>query len=419
MRITIFTQGSRGDTQPYVALGVGLQRAGHQVRMPASEIFRELITEAGVEFVPARMLNSQELLRQPDIQALLRRAENPLTILALFRFVRHFLNELQDEYWRTSADADLLVASMTSFGIFDCAEKRGVPCVYAPQQPMEPTRAYPNAFVAPWGVRFNHPLNPLTHQAFRLAVWELARPAVNEWRRKQGLAPHPHFGYYRWQETRTRLTLYGFSPSVLPCPPDWPAGHHITGYWFLDEPPGWQPPADLVRFLDSGPPPVYLGFGSLSEKSPERLTQVCREALRLSGQRGILLSGWGGLSSVPASESVYSLDSIPHSWLFPRMAACVHHGGMGTTAAALRAGVPQVIVPVGGDQSFWAERMTQLGVGERCASFTRLTAKQLAAAITRAVTDPARHRRAAELGSRIRAEGGVDQAVRLINQSVH
>jgi UDP:flavonoid glycosyltransferase YjiC (YdhE family) len=265
-------------------------------------------------------------------------------------------------------------------------------------------------------VRFNSPLNRLTHQAMQLASWEMFRADINQWRRQQSLIPHPHFGYYRWQQRHTPLTLCGFSPSILPRPSDWPSSHHVTGYWFLDEPPSWQPPADLVRFLESGPPPIYLGFGSMSIENPERLTQVCLEALRISGQRGVLSAGWSGLHHQTPSDDMYPVGSIPHSWLFPRVAVCVHHGGMGTTAAALRAGVPQIIAPVVSDQPYWAERMAQLGVGERCANPTQLTSEVLATAITRAVTDPERRQRAVDLGAQVSAEDGVGQAVQLINQ---
>jgi len=418
MRITIFTSGTRGDMQPYVALGVGLRRAGHQVRMPAPEVFQQLITTAGLEFVPTRLGNPQDLLRRPEAQASKSRIHSLIGNLKFLRLIQQVLVEAQDEYWRASANADLLIASTLMFGILDCAEQRGVPCVYAPLLPLEPTRAHPSALLAPWGVRLNHPLNLLTHQVIRLGIWELLRPSINCWRRRQALPPHSRLGYYRWQQAHTRLTLFGFSPAVLPRPTDWPVGHHVTGYWFLDEPPGWQPPADLVHFLESGPPPVYIGFGSMGDRNSNHRTQVCLEALRLSGQRGVLLSGWGGLDNIAASRNVYTADSIPHSWLFPRMVACVHHGGAGTTAAALRAGIPQVIVPRGADQPFWAERMTQLGVGERCASVAQLTAKQLAVAITRATTDPVRRQHATELGARIRAEDGVGLTVQLIDRTL-
>jgi UDP:flavonoid glycosyltransferase YjiC (YdhE family) len=170
----------------------------------------------------------------------------------------------------------------------------------------------------------------------------------------------------------------------------------------------------LLRFLESGPPPVYVGFGSMGEDDPTRMTRVVLEALQLGGQRGVLLSGWSGLGNSPLPKTVYRLDSIPHSWLFPKMAAVVHHGGMGTTAAALRAGIPEVIIPLGGDQLFWAKRVEQLGVGIQCASLQKVTAQKLAAALDEIATDTALRQQAVALGAKIRAEDGVGRAVAVI-----
>jgi UDP:flavonoid glycosyltransferase YjiC (YdhE family) len=188
----------------------------------------------------------------------------------------------------------------------------------------------------------------------------------------------------------------------------------VTGYWFLDEPADWQPPADLVRFLESGPAPVCVGFGSMVESDPARMTRVVLEALALSGQRAVLLSGWGGMGDLALPETVYCLDSIPHGWLFPRVTAVVHHGGAGTTATALRAGVPSVVIPFFFDQPFWARCVEQIGAGVRCAASTRVTAEQLAAALDKVTTDTTLRQRAAALGEKIRAENGVGRAVAVI-----
>lgn len=412
MRITILTAGSRGDVQPYVGLGVGLQRAGHQVRVPAPEVFRGLVTQAGLQFMPVKGLNPQELLRLPEVQAVVRKAHQPTAFLRMLRIAQRYLAGLIAEYWRSSEGADLLVASTTSLGGLDCAEKRGIAHVYAPQQPLMPTRAFPSPLVAPFGVRLNSPLNRFTYRLVYLALWQAFRTAINTWRRRMGLARRSGLGY--WRRLRAQTTVCGFSPSVLPLPADWPPHHHVTGYWFLDEPPDFRPPADLARFLESGSPPVYIGFGSMGEDDPTRMTRVVLEALALCNLRCVLLSGWSGLGNVSLPETVHRLDGIPHSWLFPRMAAVVHHGGMGTTAAGLRAGVPAVIVPLGGDQPFWAQRVEQLGAGVRCASFSKITAEQLAAALDRVTTDTGLQRRASALSERIRAEDGIGRAVAVI-----
>jgi UDP:flavonoid glycosyltransferase YjiC (YdhE family) len=185
----------------------------------------------------------------------------------------------------------------------------------------------------------------------------------------------------------------------------------VTGYWFLDPPALWKPPAALVDFLQAGPPPVYVGFGSLPATSAEETTRLVVSALALSKQRGILLSGWGGLQQANVPDTVLMVESIPHSWLFPQMAAIVHHGGAGTTAASLRAGVPSMLIPFGIDQHFWAQRIVDLGVGPPPIPRGKLTSSGLAQAILAAVGDQDMRARAAKLGEHVRTEDGIGQAV--------
>ncbi len=203
---------------------------------------------------------------------------------------------------------------------------------------------------------------------------------------------------------------------MIPRPADWPDSLHVTGYWFLDPPAGWEPPRDLLDFLDSGLRPVYVGFGSMLSKKPEETADVVLKALERSGQRGVLSSGWGGLRKNNLPPSVYMVGSIPHGWLFPRMAAVVHHGGAGTTGAGLSAGVSSILTPFFGDQPFWGRKVHELGVGPRPIPRRKLTAEGLAQAIRTAVSDPTILKNAADLGERIRAEDGIARAVAVIEQ---
>jgi UDP:flavonoid glycosyltransferase YjiC (YdhE family) len=211
-------------------------------------------------------------------------------------------------------------------------------------------------------------------------------------------------------------TLMGYSSLVLAKPPDWEDRHHVTGYWFLDAPTNWQPPVELVNFLESGPPPVYIGFGSMSDKDPEKRTRLALRALELSGQRGVLSTGWGGVARLETSAKAITVDDVPHSWLFPRMAAVVHHGGAGTTAAGLRAGVPSLLAPFMMDQFFWATQVVKLGIGPRMPDAKKLTAEKLAQAIHTAVSDTTLCARAAAFGEKIRAENGIARAVDVIER---
>jgi sterol 3beta-glucosyltransferase len=212
--------------------------------------------------------------------------------------------------------------------------------------------------------------------------------------------------------------LSAYSPAIIPHPADWPESVHVTGYFFLDTQTDWQPSPELKAFLEAGDPPVYIGFGSMAGRNPERLARLIVEALARSGQRGLLLTGWGGLRAELASDSVFVLDSAPHSWLFPRMAALVHHGGAGTTAEGLRAGVPAVIVPFVFDQSFWAARIRELGVGANPIPIKKLTADRLANAIRIAVTDADIKKRARAIGAAIRLENGVGNAVEIVKRYI-
>jgi sterol 3beta-glucosyltransferase len=205
-----------------------------------------------------------------------------------------------------------------------------------------------------------------------------------------------------------------YSPIISPKPPDWGDHLYVCGYWFLDPVPNWQQSAELTTFLDARAPPVYIGFGSMANRTPQKTAQLVQEALELSGQRGILAAGWGGIDNATMSGNIFALDSVPHAWLFPRMAAVIHHGGAGTSAAAFRAGVPSILVPHPGHQPFWAKRVTELCVGPQHIPRRELTAKRLAAAITVATTDQDMQARATALGERIRAEDGVTRAIEFI-----
>jgi sterol 3beta-glucosyltransferase len=209
------------------------------------------------------------------------------------------------------------------------------------------------------------------------------------------------------------------SDHVFPKPVDWPAFVSNTGYWFLDEENGWEASSELLDFLRKGPPPVYVGFGSIGDPGLAlQTTALVIEALRICGQRGILATGWHGMSQMDNTpEDISILESAPHSWLFPRMAAVVHHGGAGTTAAGLRAGVPQVIIPSGNDQFAWGRRMFELGVGSEPIPRKKLSAAILSEAIryvlTTEVVDAS-----SKLGLMIQAENGADAAARIIEESL-
>jgi sterol 3beta-glucosyltransferase len=233
-----------------------------------------------------------------------------------------------------------------------------------------------------------------------------------------GLPPRGKFAdELRHTDGRPVHALYSYSPHVIPTPADWPPTSVATGYWFLQADSQWKPAPDLMRFLESGTPPVYIGFGSIAGTDPEAKARTVLDALRLSGQRGLIASGWGGLKPADLPTSVFMIDEAPHDWLFPCVSAVVHHGGAGTTAAGLRAGKPTVICPFFGDQPFWGQRVHALGAGPKPIPQKRLTAENLAAAIREALA-PAVLSRTESLGSQLRAEDGIARTVNIIETAL-
>jgi sterol 3beta-glucosyltransferase len=407
MNILILTLGSRGDVQPYVALGAGLQAAGHHVTLATAASFADFVGEHGLPFHPLRG-EFLELIQTPAGKAALVGKGNPL---ALLKIVAPMYRQLLDDAWAAATDADLVIYHPKALGGYSIAEKRGIPGILALPLPLySPTAAFPSP-ILPFS-NLGGPLNRASHRLIVGLVSASVRGMLTSWRRDAlGLGP---IRDELVLHGRPVLRLYGYSPTVIPAPADWDAHSVTTGYWFLNRLETWQPPEALSAFLRDGPAPVYVGFGSMPAQDTAKTTAFVLEALARSGQRGILATGWGGLAASAVPPSVYVLESAPHDWLFPQMAAVVHHGGAGTTAAGLRAGVPQVICPFFGDQPFWGRRIAALGLGPQPIPQKRLNADRLSKAITLATTDLAMQQRAAELGAEIRTERGVATAVEQI-----
>jgi sterol 3beta-glucosyltransferase len=415
MIITIIASGSRGDVQPYVALGKGLKEAGHTVRILATQDFQNLVTGYGLEFVD--MGGNMETVAQ-SMQALLEQG-NMLKILAsMGQAAGQLASQAAVSGLAACQGSDRIISGLGGLFVgLALSEKLGIPFVPAYLYPFTPTREFPSVLTPLPQSRVTSWINKLSHRLAQQMMWQTTRAVDNKTRRQVlNMAPAPFWGPFASLQQQKQTILYGYSPQVLPPPKDWGHFIHVTGYWFLDPPAGWEPPVDLMNFLQSGPPPIYIGFGSIPNSKPEETADLVLQALARTGQRGVLSSGWGGMKKENLPETVFMIGSIPHSWLFPRMAAVVHHGGAGTTSAGLWAGIPAIVTPFFGDQPFWGARVYALGVGPRPIPRKRLTLDRLVEAIRYAVSDKVMQQKAARLGEAIRAEDGVARAVAALEQ---
>ncbi|WVR07540.1 hypothetical protein IAU60_004582 [Kwoniella sp. DSM 27419] len=352
----LLTIGSRGDVQPYIALGLRLLQDGHRVIIVTHGFFKESLGS--------------------------------------------FRSWLDDYSWNACHDADVLIESPSTMAGIHIAEALKIPYFRAFTMPWTRTAAYPHAFMVPafeMGPSFNYS----TYVLFDNIMWKATAGQINKWRKK-------HLGLHSTDMTALSVTkvpfLYNFSSAVVPKPLDWHDDIIITGYWELQNSDSeWSPSPALEAFMarakEEGKPLVYIAADV--------------RAIIAKGW-----SSRGGDPATEGEEikfptSCFGVEKIPHGWLFPKVQAALHHGGAGTVGASLRAGLPTLIKPC--DQFFWAVRVTKLGVGLKVPS---LRSDDLASALIKATTDRVMIEKAARIGEKIRSESGVDNALQAIHDNV-
>ncbi|MDF3626211.1 glycosyltransferase [Brytella acorum] len=415
MKIVIFTIGTQGDARPFVALGRRLSALGHDIFIVTSARHRQLIVEGGLHLVPI----------ESDFAELMAREHAVMDKGNQLRIGRQMAKALCDwmPLWVEQAmaateGAELILGSgsATALGA-SIAEKRRIPFVQAQFMPMTPSRHVPPLWPNP-GLPLPGTANLALAHLARFLIWQVMSAPITVMRHDLGLEPIGWRGPWsrKGGHARGHYLLYAFSRHLQPQPDDWPADRiAVTGSWFYDQTQKWTPPPALMRFLEAGPKPLYIGFGSMMCGNPEAFTRMILEAVRQTGRRAIIATGWGALRALPGQEddSLFFIENAPHDWLFPRVAMAVHHGGAGTVAAASRVGLPQVIIPFLADQFYWSWRLNMIGITPMILNRKTLTAEKLAYAIgkarARSVADKAR-----ALAPLIEAEDGIARAMAVL-----
>jgi len=403
LNIVILIVGSRGDVQPFLAFGKGLQQAGHRVRLATHVNFRQFVTENGVEFYPLKgdpELLMNFMVNHPDMITL-----DPREIDQKKATMKKIYTSTWDACTAHNFRADVIISNPPVNVHVHLAQRLQVPLFVMFTMPWSPTKDY------------MHPLAPMqkyidnktSYSLVEKMVWVGLGGLQNEFRKKIGLSP-----IVRGSNLVNRLKfphIYCMSPHLAPKPTDWDTNIDVVGFWYLDLKNSYKPPQDLVDFFAAGPPPVYIGFGSIVVDDPKTLSKNVIEAVIQSGQRALISPGWAKLGEgMNLPPSIKLIGAAPHDWLFPNCAAVCHHGGAGTTAAGLKSGCPTIIVPFFGDQPFWGACVAQQGVGPAPIPYKKITAEKLKDAILFCV-QPEVQKKAKEFGDKLRNEDGVQTAV--------
>ncbi|KAM4077606.1 hypothetical protein ACJW30_12G151300 [Castanea mollissima] len=412
LQVVMLIVGTRGDVQPFIAIGKRLQDYGHRVRLATHSNFKDFVLTAGLEFYPlggdpkvlaGYMVKNKGFLPSGPSEIPIQRNQMKDIIYSLLSACRD-----PDLDTGVAFKADAIIANPPAYGHTHVAEALKVPIHIFFTMPWTPTSEFP------------HPLSRVKQQAgYRLSyqivdslIWLGIRDMINDVRKKKlKLRPVTYLSGSQGSDSDIPHG-YIWSPHLVPKPKDWGPKVDVVGFCFLDLASNYEPPESLVKWLEAGDKPIYIGFGSLPVEEPEKMTQIIVEALETTKQRGIINKGWGGLGNLAEPKDfIYLLENCPHDWLFLQCKAVVHHGGAGTTAAGLRAACPTTIVPFFGDQPFWGDRVNARGVGPPPIPVDEFTLPKLVEAIN-FMLDPKVKERAVELAKAMENEDGVTGAVK-------
>lgn len=412
MKIVICTMGSRGDVQPYVSLGIELKQLEHEVYISAPATYRELVEEAELYYLAMNSVNPQDMMKIPDVQDAFQSGRMIKAMALLMKKSKPIIREFLQEMYQNTQGMNAVITTMVLYGAFDGAEKQKIPCIYTLLVPAIPTGEFPTV-LAPHIPRF---LYQFSHRFLEKVFWLCFKGQCNWLRKNEWNLPKLSSSPTEILRKSNVPILLGYSKEVVPVPKDWSENVAVTGYWQRKSNNDFVPSSELLSFLEAADkPPVYIGFGSMPIDDVDKVVSMVDEALTLSNERAIVYLSYNKNGHYADTERIFYTDSVPHEWLFPRVRATVIHGGAGTCAASLRAGRPTIVIPFMGDQTFWGERVHQIGTGPKPVLFKDLNAAKLAGLIQEAVTSVSIIENSRRTGEVLRSENGGKAAAEMIH----
>lgn len=412
MKITMITIGSTGDVRPYMLLGRELKRRGHDVTVAAFAPFAEMIEAAGLSFFPISgdVVDLMEHLMKPGAVGMsyLREAEKAISKVAPL---------LLKDLMKAGEGADALICNFFGTTFYSVAEKYRIPCVQTHFFPMDPNPDMPISS-APFP-NLGRWWNRLSYRIGYLLISVLEKRYLTDWRREHGLSLRKMHSKPDYTCNGHRIpAIYATSQLLMPRPANWDEHIYISGFWWEDSASDFTPDQSLLDFLAGGDKPIYIGFGSMVSGDMAETFRTVHAAVEQAGIRAIIATGWSGEAQPGSTERIFYADYVPHDWLFSQVSAAVHHGGAGTTASSLRAGLPTLIVPFGGDQPFWGARVAAAGCGPKPLPRDGMTAEALAERLKDLSSNALYREKAAAMGRAMREEHGLERAADIVEKEI-
>ena len=413
MKVTILTVGTRGDVQPCIALGQAIQESGHTVSIAAPVDYQPLLENSPLEFFPIHR-KFRDIYNRGSNKFYLKQKITPLHFLFSRRKrVQPIIDDIVNDLVQACTGSDVILYTALAMPAHTIAEHLGIASIALCLQPLSRTTTFPSVFINP-SINFGF-LNYASHFLVEKALYLFFRASIQKWRNKSVTPEKPSSYYSKNYHHREYPVLNGFSSHLVSKPADWGDRKHITGFWFLREHSSKQKPsAKLRKFLENGEPPVCIDFGSMNDCRVEQRILTALEALRQLGKRVVLIQSSGVTKNHGNldNKEVFVTSEVSHSWLFSRVCAVISHGGAGTIAAALQAGVVSIVVPFFFDQQFWGNTLASLGVGPQPIDEKKFSVTSIKKAINDAVAKRKFEEKLLNLSEKIGEENGLKNAVR-------
>ncbi|MDD6491342.1 MAG: glycosyltransferase [Firmicutes bacterium] len=411
-KIVIATMGSRGDVEPYIALGIELKNLGYDVVVSAPSVYGTLVREHNLEYRELKAVNPQEMMKLPEVEDKFNKGNMVGALVVLMQKSASVINTYLQEMYSNMEGADAVITSMIPYGASDAAEKMNVPMIHTLLNPAVPTKEFPSV-IMPYIPKCAY---KLSHKALERGFYICFKKSLNQLRKREWKLPKlkrcPLYTY----RMNNHKTLLAYSDSIIEKPHDWSKNEVITGFWQIDEKNEYVPSEELNNFLDeSGKEPYYIGFGSMPIKDVKHTVSMIDEALEAIDEKAVVYLSYNYDQELRHSERICIVKDVPHSWLFPRVKATVIHGGIGTCRASMMAGKPTLVIPFMGDQEFWGLQLSRIGIGPKPVKLKNLNA-QLLSELLAELNCPEYRDKAKEIQKSLSDENGAYKAAKVIDE---